>query len=97
MYVPVPLKGNAMRDPNLKALTVYVDKAIYEAARRAAAADGRSVTNFVARIISASPFLQVPIRDLERMTGKGAARQVHLEDAIAAAVKRGPVKPSKHK
>jgi hypothetical protein len=24
-------------------------------------------------------------------------RQVHLEDAIAAAVKRGPVKPAKHK
>lgn len=25
------------------------------------------------------------------------SRQVHLEDAIAAVVKRGPVKPAKHK
>jgi predicted transcriptional regulator len=32
-----------------------------------------------------------------RQAGKPATRQVDLEDAIAAAVKRGPLKSAKHK
>jgi hypothetical protein len=94
-----------MRDPNLKALTVYVDKAIYDAVRVAAEEDGRSVTNFLSRLITAVHVSRTPIADLERMTGKRpssapparSARQVDIEDAIVAAVKRGPVKSAKHK
>jgi hypothetical protein len=95
-----------MRDPKLKALTVYVDKAVYEAARLAAEADGRSVTNFLARLITASPFLApLSTGELQRMTGARPAtaravrdaKQIDLEDAIVAAVKRGPSKPAKHK
>jgi len=88
-----------MRDPNLKALTVYVDKAIYEAVHNAAEEDGRSVTNFLSRLITAVHVSSTPIADLERMTGKRpstappvrSSRQVDIEDAIVAVVKRGPM------
>jgi hypothetical protein len=94
-----------MRDPNLKALTVYVDKNVYAAVVRRAAAEERSVAKYLARLIAASPFVieEMSSAESERSLGfkpsnqARASRQVDLEDAIIAAVKRGPLKASKHK
>ena len=100
------------RDPNLKALTVYVDKSVYELVRTAAGAEDRSVTNFLARLV-AGHFSALPVRVVEsaghadrrwraggrigNSVSEQTRGQVDLESAIAAAVKRGPVKLARHK
>ena len=89
-----------MRDPNLKALTVYVDKSVYELVQRAADEDGRSVTNFVARLIGRQVMgpVQTVSNNTNRQTIGDLARkgvQVDLVTQIARAVKRGPVRKAK--
>jgi hypothetical protein len=73
-----------MRDPNLKALTVYVDKVVYALVKQAADEEDRSVTNYLAGL-------------LKRAHPPTSGRQVDIEDAISAVVKRGPVKLARHK
>lgn len=66
-------------------VTIYLPTHVLERCRTAAADDGRSLSNYLAGL-------------LERAHPPGAeSRQVDLEEAIAATVKRGPAKSAKHK
>jgi hypothetical protein len=68
---------------DLKGVSVYLEPGLYEAVAAAAAADARTVSQFIARRLAAD-FVVRPRTAV-------ASRQVDLEDAIVAAVKRGPV------
>jgi hypothetical protein len=59
-----------------------------------AKADGRSVSNFLEQVVSNYMTHPRPVKLEVRSRPEG---QMHIEDAIAAAVKRGPVRASKHK
>jgi predicted transcriptional regulator len=52
---------------------------------------------FVARQANAADVSAALKRDPSPDYGKLSGRQVDIETAIAAVVKRGPVKPAKHK
>ena len=89
-------------------IAVRVADDLYAAIRVAADRDGRTMGNFVdmhlRRYLMANG---VPLTTAEKqavhrknMAARGermAKRQVDIETAIAAAVKRGPVKAAKHK
>lgn len=65
-------------------VTIYLPADVLARCRSAAAEDKRSLSNYLSGL-------------LERAHPPAAARQVHLEEAIAAAVKRAPVRSAKHK
>jgi hypothetical protein len=82
---------------------------LYEKIRTAAAADGRTMTNYLdfylrramlnepeGRVLAAGGLPVSPYQSNIR-TAVHPGRQVHLEEQIAAVVKRGPVKPARHK
>jgi hypothetical protein len=73
----------------LKAVSVYLDPGLFDVVLAAAEADGRTVSQFIARRL-ASEFTVRPRTAV-------ASRQVDLEEAIVAAVKRGPVAARRHK
>jgi hypothetical protein len=72
-----------------RAVTVYVPADLYGAIEAAAVSDGRSVSNFIERAMGS--YLHVNSSS-ERPAPPMESRQVHLEDAIAAAVQRPPVR-----
>ena len=75
-----------------RAVTVYVPADLYGAIEAAAVSDGRSVSNFIERAMgSYMHFNPPPVRP----GPPEDARQVHLEDAIVAAVQRPPVRSVK--
>lgn len=59
-------------------VTIYLPEEVLERCRKAAVEDSRSLSNYLAGL-------------LERAHPPTVARQVDIEDAIGAAVKRGPV------
>ncbi len=66
-------------------VTIYLPDDVLERCRAAATEDGRSLSNYLSGL-------------LERAhPPTTATRQLHIEDAIARSVKRGPSKTSKHK
>jgi hypothetical protein len=74
---------------DLKGVSVYLEAGLYDVVAAAAKADGRTVSQFIARRL-ASEFVVRPRTAV-------ASRQVDLEDAIVAAVKRGPVPAARRK
>jgi len=72
---------------DLKGVSVYLERGLYDVIFAAAVEDGRTLSQFIARRLAAD-FAAQPV--------KPESRQIHLEDAIAAA-KRGVVKPRKKK
>jgi hypothetical protein len=65
-------------------VTIYLPGEVLARCRAAAAEDNRSLSNYLAGL-------------LERAHPPTTSRQVDLEEVIAATVKRGPAKPSRHK
>jgi hypothetical protein len=78
-----------------KAVTVYLEPSLYEELKRCAVSEARSVSQLASFIIGENigQFMGAPARKRLRDDG----RQLDITDAIAAAVKRGPFKASKHK
>jgi len=92
-------------------VTIYLSAELLERCRAAAAADDRTLSNYLSGLLerahpaqsSANP--PRPRRAEPTTARRGSVPsvgyvqpgQIHLEDAIAAAVKRGPVKAAKHK
>ena len=74
---------------DLKGVSVYLEPGLYEAVAAAAASDGRTVSQFIARRLAAD-FVVRPRTAV-------ASRKVDLEEAIVAAGKRGPVAARRHK
>jgi hypothetical protein len=73
--------------PSLKPLiALRLERPLYERVVAIAQQQGRTPANFIAQQLRVSLM----------MTPAGT-KQLDLVDAIAAAVKRGPVKPSRHK
>ncbi len=87
-----------MEDKTIQ-VTAYLLETLHGKLSAVAKADQRSVSNMI--VIAVSEFIAKP-ENVRRWSTNPAHkvedRQLHLEDAIAAAVKRGPVsKASKHK
>lgn len=80
-----------------KPLSIYVRPDLLELIESSALADGRSVSNFVERLLDAHVPTTVKYTPAHAERDRQAAKQIDITDAIAAAVKRGPVKVSKHK
>jgi hypothetical protein len=64
-------------------IALRLPQPMYDQVRALAEKDGRTVTNFIEQQL--------------KRTLPAPSRQMDITDAIAAAVKRGPVKTSKHK
>jgi predicted transcriptional regulator len=76
-----------------RAISIYVKPQLYAQIEAAAKAEDRSLSNYLERAVSNYMTHPRPAQLEKRDDG-----QMHLEDAIAAAVKRGPVfKSAKHK
>jgi predicted transcriptional regulator len=75
-------------------VSAYLDANVLSMLEKIAADEDRSVSWLVGFAVK-----QLISQRVARsgITAPGAGRQVDLEDAIVAAVKRGPVKASKHK
>jgi predicted transcriptional regulator len=77
-------------------VSAYLDANVLSMLEKIAADEDRSVSWLVGfavkQLIADRVEKQQPFRD-----GAAKHRQVDLEDAIVAAVKRGPIKASKHK
>ena len=74
-------------------VSAYLDGNVLEMLKKIAAEEERSISWMVGFAVKQLIHDRVKRQD----AAAGAQRQVHLEDAIVAAVKRGPSKPSKHK
>ena len=91
--------------PSKKPLVALrVSDELYAALRVAADRDGRSIGNYVDMHLrryfmanGVNPAEVPPARPGRRPGPSRPGRQVDIETAIAAAVKRGPVKAAKHK
>ena len=66
-------------------VTIFLRPEVLDAVRAAAVEDNRSLSNYIAGILERAHPLAA------------ASRQVDLEDAIAATVKRGAVRGPRHK
>lgn len=75
-----------------RAISIYVAPQLFAQIESSAKADGRSVSNFLERMVAS--YMTEPRAAKLEVRGDG---QMHIEDAIAAAVKRGPVRVPKHK
>jgi hypothetical protein len=73
-----------------RAVSVYLAPKLYDQVERCAREDGRSISGWIERVMG--NYLGVaelrPVGQVQRR----ADGQVHIEDAIASAVRRGPVK-----
>jgi predicted transcriptional regulator len=78
-----------------RAISIYVTPELYAQIEAAASEDDRSVSNYLERAVS--NYMTHPSPAKLEVRSKRDDGQMHLEDAIAAAVKRGPVRPAKHK
>ncbi len=93
----------------LSGFTVYVRREVLDALKASAAREGRTLSNYAARILEGLWHPQdgmplVPermggVNSITEMTTRPASRnaQADLPGAIASAVKRGPSKAAKHK
>jgi len=75
-----------------KAISIYVAPKLFAQIEAAAKDDGRSVSGWLEHTLTNYMTHPQPAKLEVRRDG-----QMHIEDAIAAAVKRGPVRVSKHK
>jgi hypothetical protein len=78
-----------------RAISLYVTPELYAQIEAAAKSDDRSVSNYLERVVS--NYMTHPRPAVLEVRSKREEGQMHIEDAIAAAVKRGPVRASKHK
>jgi predicted transcriptional regulator len=78
-----------------KAISIYVTPELQAQIEAAAKSDNRTVSNYLEQVVS--NYMTHPSPAKLEVRSKRNDGQMHLEDAIAAAVKRGPVRPSKHK
>lgn len=80
----------------LESFTVYVPASVLSELRRAAAAEGRTLSNFASRklaaAVEAAPLGEAIRRSAQPPRG---GRQVDIAEAIADAVKRGPSRPQR--
>ena len=74
-------------------VSAHVDGNVMAILKQIAADEDRSVSWLVGYAVKQLIADRVKNQD----AAVGASRQVHLEEAIVAAVKRGPVKSAKHK
>lgn len=78
------------------AVTVYLPELLHAKISSVSKADRRSMSNAI--VLAVEQFIAQPANVPKWSTNRGAGPgQVHIEDAIAAAVKRGPAKSAKHK
>ena len=82
-----------MMEHNPGQVSAYLDANLLSMLKKIAAEEDRSVSWLVGYAVKQLIADRVKSQDAKA----GAGRQVQLEDAIVAAVKRGPVKTSKHK
>jgi hypothetical protein len=68
---------------------------MYQRVKQLAEQEGRSMANFVEFHLKRSILSDVGL--VNAPPAPPRPRQVHLEEAIAQAVKRGPIKTAKHK
>ena len=81
-------------------IAVRLDPAMHRQVVALAAAQHRSVSNFVEHALRRliGPDNEAVLKEIERTDpANRGGRQVDIAEAIAAAVKRGPTKASKHK
>jgi hypothetical protein len=77
-------------------VSAYLPADLLQKLKGVAVADDRAVNWLVVQAVR--DFIAKPGNVAKWSTNRGSSPgQVHIEDAIAAVVKRGPVKPSKHK
>jgi hypothetical protein len=82
-------------------IALRISDDLYDKIRSSAEAEGRTMTNFLDFYLRRA---LLPVNTVSNNTSamtlgdlRRAGRQVDIEDAIVAAVKRGPVKAAKHK
>ncbi len=78
-----------------RGISIYVTPDLYARIEAAAKDEDRSLSNYLERVVSNYMTHPQPAK-LEVRSARDLG-QVDLEDAIVAAVKRGPVRPAKHK
>lgn len=78
-----------------RGISIYVTPELYAQIEAAAADDGRTLSNYLERAVS--NYMTHPSPAKLEVRSKRNEGQMHIEDAIAAAVKRGPVRSAKHK
>lgn len=78
-----------------RGISIYVTPELYAQIQAAADDDGRSVSQWVERCVS--NYMTHPQPAKLEVRAKRDDGQMDLEEAIAAAVKRGPVRAAKHK
>lgn len=85
-----------MEDKTIQ-VTAYLLETLHAKLAAVAKSEQRSVSNMI--VIAVSEFIGRPENVAKWSTNPRdvASRQMDITDAIAAAVKRGPVKSSKHK
>jgi hypothetical protein len=77
---------------------VYVSQELADLIASNAIADGRTVSNYIERLLERSVPTTVPLVPAHEVVRKKVASgQMDIETAIAHAVKRGPIKSAKHK
>jgi predicted transcriptional regulator len=74
-------------------VSAHLDGNVLEMVKKIAAEEDRSISWVVGFAVKQLIHERVKKQD----AAAGTQRQVQLEDAIVAAVKRGPSKPAKHK
>jgi predicted transcriptional regulator len=77
-------------------VSVYIPADLFQKLKTVADADDRAVNYMVLQAVSDLIAKPVNVVKWSRNRGPGVG-QVHIEDAISAAVKRGPLKVAKHK
>jgi len=80
-----------------KALSIYVTQDLFARIQLTAEEEGRSVSNYIERVIGMYVPGGEPRPGKVEVRGARDGGQVDLEDAIVDAVKRGPVRAAKHK
>jgi predicted transcriptional regulator len=81
-------------------ISAYLDAWSLAKVKEMAEKEDRSVSwvvGFAVKQFFSGPEAVHVARESQAIADARHGRQVHLEDAIAAAVKRGPVKAAKHK
>jgi hypothetical protein len=84
-----------MMDTAKRGISIYVTPELYARIEAAAKEEDRSLSKYLERVVSNYMTHPRPVT-LEARSRRDDG-QVHLEDAIADAVKRGPVFPSKRR
>jgi vacuolar-type H+-ATPase subunit F/Vma7 len=78
-----------------RGISIYVTPELYAQIEAAAREEDRSLSKYLERVVS--NYMTHPRPAVLEVRSKRDDGQMHLEDAIAAAVKRGPVRSAKHK